>query len=282
MPANYAPMISIATDYQKDTGFPYPYLQGIAEAGFTHVHWCHHWCTDFIYSASEISQIQQWLTELGLQATDIHASAGSEKAWASAREYERLAGVELVVNRLEMAAAIGCDVAVLHIPGVPDDREQAREYWDRVRRSLDTLQQSTRATGVRIALENGGSDGSWVPLKQVFADYAPDFVGLCYDCGHGNMGGNGLGNLETHADRLIAIHLHDNDGTGDQHMLPFMGTVDWDRLIGLIAHSSYDKWVNLELSQSRSGYEVGNEVAFLREARQIADRLGAALDAARR
>lgn len=264
-------MTSIATDYRQDTGNPYPHLRAIAAAGFTHVHWCHHWNTDFVYSAPEISQIQGWLAELELQVTDIHASAGNEKAWASDREYERLAGVELVANRLEMAARLGCDVAVLHIPGEPADPPTRLAYWDRARRSLDSLAQCSRATGVRLALENGGTPESWLPIVRVLSDYPRDFAGLCYDSGHGNLSGDGLDQLATHAGRLLAVHLHDNDGSGDQHILPFMGTVDWGRLVGLIAGSSYAKWVNLEVSQARSGYE--DEEAFLREALAIARRL---------
>lgn len=269
--ANTAPMTSIATDYRQDTGSPYPHLRAIAEAGFTHLHWCHHWNTDFLYARCEISQIADWLAELGLQVTDLHASAGNEKGWVSAQEYERLAGVELVANRLEMCARIGCDVAVLHIPLEPEDEPARLAYWGRVRRSLDALEPISRATGVRIAFENGGTPESWIPIVTVMSEYSLEFVGLCYDCGHGNLSGDGLAQLATHAGRLIAIHLHDNDGSGDQHRLPFMGTVDWGRLAGLIAGSSYRKWVNLEVSQARSGYD--DEVAFLREALAIANRL---------
>ena len=39
--------------------------------------------------------------------------------------------------------------------------------------------------------------------------------------------------------RLQALHLNDNDGSGDQHQPPFYGTVDWDRLAKLVASSSY-------------------------------------------
>jgi sugar phosphate isomerase/epimerase len=271
-------MTSIATDYRQDTGSPYQHLQAIAAAGFTHVHWCHHWNTDFVYAAPEISQIQDWLAELGLQVTDIHASAGNEMAWVSEREYERLAGVELVANRLEMAARLGCDVAVLHIPGEPQEEPQRRAYWDRVRKSLDALARCSRATGVRLAFENGGTPQSRLPIATVLSDYGPDFMGLCYDSGHGNISGDGLDQLATHAGRLLAVHLHDNDGSSDQHILPFMGTVDWGRLVGLIARSSYRKWVNLEVSQARSGYE--DEGAFLREALAIAQRLTRAIAAA--
>jgi len=54
-----------------------------------------------------------------------------------------------------------------------------------------------------------------------------------------------------------------------------MGTVDWGRLADLIARSSYAKWANLEVSQSRSGFE--DETAFLREARTIAERINEAI-----
>ena len=50
--------LSITTDYLKDTGDPEPYLKKISAAGFTHIHWCHEWDTDFIYSESEINKMQ--------------------------------------------------------------------------------------------------------------------------------------------------------------------------------------------------------------------------------
>ena len=33
--------------------------------------------------------------------------------------------------------------------------------------------------------------------------------------------------LESHADRLSALHLHDNFGLSDDHMLPFDARIDW-------------------------------------------------------
>jgi len=272
-------MVSITTDYMQDTGDPEPYLRAIAAAGFTHLHWCHHWNTDFAYDAPEIAQIQAWLRELNLALTDLHASAGREKNWTSFREYERLAGVALVLNRMEMTARLGSDVAILHIPAEPAAGPERDAFWERTRRSLDALQEHSHNLGVRIALENGGSPESWDSLTRVFSDYGEDFVGLCYDSGHGNLLPDGLDRLEAAADRLISLHLHDNDGTGDQHRLPFMGNVDWARLTGIIARSPYSKWVSLEVSQPRSGYE--DEAAFLRDAHTRAVQLQGALAVAR-
>jgi len=254
-------MLSMTSDYAQDTGSPQPYLERIAAAGFSHVHWCHHWSTDFIYSQPEILQIARWLEEYNLHLLNLHASAGVEKDWNSPVEYERLAGIELVINRLQMTAELGADVAILHMQRQPFDPAEIDPYWDRLHRSLDALEPETRRLGVRLALENYDDD-SYLEVQHLFKEYSPDFLGFCYDCGHGNMGrGEGLDQLERVKDRLIAVHLHDNDGSGDQHRVPFKGSVDWLRLASIIAESSYQGMVNLETITHYPDFD--NETAFL-------------------
>jgi sugar phosphate isomerase/epimerase len=265
----------VTTDYANvSTGCPEPYLRRIAEAGFSHIHWCHQWNTDFLYADCEFEQIERWLRDFKLVLTDLHASAGGEKNWGSPREYERLAGIELVQNRIAMTARLGSDAIILHMPNEPTEPEQREPYWARMRRSFDSLEPFARSHRVRIALENGGKD-NFDALERVFALYGPDFVGLCYDSGHGNVAGNGLDRLDRVKDRLLSLHLHDNDGTGDQHKLPFDGTVDWSRLASLIARSPYAKPVSMEsnmgnypkgtdeIDHLRSAYEAGTTFAAM-------------------
>jgi len=237
--------LSITTDYQGDTGCPEASLRAIAAAGFTHVHWCHQWNTDFVYTEPEIRQIAAWLRETGLKLLDLHGSAGKEKCWWSTREYERLAGVELVRNRLRMTAELGGATVVMHSQSLPPGADTS-PHAQQTFRSLDELLPTIRQTGVRLAIENMASD-DFRFLNQLLARYAPEDVGICYDCGHGNMaGGRGLDYLEPVKDRLIAVHLHDNDGTGDQHHVPFTGTVDWPRLACILAASSYRGCISME------------------------------------
>ena len=252
-------MLSITTDYADDTGNPEPYLRRIAEAGFSCVHWCHHWNTDFLYSKWEIQQIAKWLDAFGLRLLDLHASAGVEKSWASPREYERLSGLELVENRIEMAASLAGNVIIMHIPAEVEAAE-GNIFWTQLRKSLDALKPFAGSRNVRIAIENGNFD----LIKCVFAEYGPDYLGLCYDAGHGNLDPKGLRSLESLKDRLISIHLHDNDGNTDQHKLLFTGTVDWPRLARILALSSYKKCVSMEVLMQNSGIE--EERAFLEKA----------------
>ena len=244
-------MLSVTTDYARDTGDPSPYLKRIADAGFSHIHWCHHWNTDFLYSRWEIEQIREWLEDYGLKLLDLHGSAGREKNWASEQEYQRLSGVELARNRIEMASYLSSDVIIMHVPGDPDSVP--------IRKTLDELEPTARERNVRIAAENGNFEA----IGKLLSEYDPEFLGLCYDCGHGNMTPDGLDNLETYKDRLISVHLHDNDGGGDLHNPLFSGTMDWRRLARIMAKSSYAKCVSMEVTMGRSGIEDEEEFLAL-------------------
>ena len=242
--------LSITTDYATGEGDPSPYLRHIAEAGFTHVHWCHHWHTDFIYTEPELAAIEGWLKEFGLGLLDLHGSSGTEKDWVSPVEYQRLAGVELTKNRIDMAARLGSDVVIMHIRFEPD--------WEPLWRSLDELRPFAMQCGVRIAIENGKLPA----VSNVLGRYEPEYVGLCYDAGHGNLGYMDLDSLDTYKDRLLSIHLHDNDGQADHHRLMFTGTVDWHRLATILAASSYDKCISMEVCRG----DGEDEMAFLAQA----------------
>lgn len=271
-------MLAMTTDYAGvSRSSPEPYLKRIAAAGYSHLHWCHQWNTDFVYARPEIDQIARWLRTYRLQLLDLHASHGSEKAWASAVEYERRAGVELVRNRLAMTARLGGRAIVMHVPHPPDHDGRCGRSLDPVRRSLDTLAAPVRRLGVRIAIENG----CFACIGTLLSEYPPDVLGICYDSGHGNCqgGGTGLDALDRVKDRLVALHLHDNDGSADQHRPPFTGTVDWPRLAGIIAASSYAGCISME--SSMKAWPVRDEDAFLSVCFEAGSRLRTMVERAR-
>lgn len=235
--------LSITTDYLAGTGSPEKYLQYAAEAGFTHLHWCHQWNTDFLYGYPELNEIRKWLKEYQLEILDIHGSAGQEKQWFAQEEYRRKAGVELVANRIRMMEFLEVKGGlIMHIPAFRTDynseqRANAEMGGIAVRKSLDELMPLLEKTGVKIAVENTGND-SYELINALLQEYPASCLGTTYDSGHGNFGEcKGLDNLEKVKDRLYVLHLNDNSGTGDPHQPPFMGTVDWERLAKIILDS---------------------------------------------
>ena len=251
--------IAINTDFLGGTGSPQARLKAIAEAGFTHLHWCHQWNTDFLYSRSELAQYAEWFREFGLQLLDIHGSAGQEKCWFSPVEYERQAGVELVINRILMLHELGgTGSLMMHIPALRDnlpefDPKTIRAQFEALKRSLDELLPVLEKYSVRIAVENLRSD-TFELIGQVMKDYPEKYLGITYDSGHGNIAeGKGMDRLEGLKNRLQALHLNDNDGSGDQHQPPFYGTVDWRRMVKILAESSYKgRPLSFELSMRRN------------------------------
>jgi len=248
--------MSLTTDYIGSTGDPARPIRLLAEAGFTHTLWCHQWCTDFLYGKAELAYIKSLLKETGVTLLDIHGSQGQEKCWSSPCEYQRRAGVELVVNRIEMMSELEAEEGgdlMMHFPTfrndqTPEIRRRVSDCLDALMRSLDELMPVLEKHGRRIALENMWSD-NWEAFDQVFSRYPADRIGICYDSGHGN--GNALKQLdflEARKERLYALHLNDNAGEGDQHQPPFYGTADWDRIIRIVGTSAYGaKPVSFEL-----------------------------------
>ncbi|NJD58056.1 MAG: sugar phosphate isomerase/epimerase [Anaerolineae bacterium] len=270
-------MLSITSDYYQSEGDTLPYLRRIAEAGFTHVHWCHHWSNDYLYSDDEIGEIKAWFKQFNLLLLNLHASQGREKYWVSFDDTRRLAGLELVKNRIAMPARLGGNVTIIHIPTTePHELRTARMV--QIRRSLDELEAFTRSRAVRMALENMDGD-EFLVLETLLAEYDPVYLGLCFDSGHANLGGPGLEKLDQLKGRLIALHLHDNDGVSDQHKIPFTGSVNWPELARVIASSAYQACVNLEVGIHHTGYQ--DEMSFLQHSHQAGEKLTAMIESGR-
>lgn len=255
--------IGINTDFLSGTHTAEYYLKYIADVGFTHVHWCHQWNTDFIYSKPEIAHYKKTLRDLGLSLQDIHASIGREKCYFSLEEYRRKAGMELILNRIEMFAELeGTGALALHVPtyrhvyGITEEDLKKIPAWVvQIRRTLDELMPYLEKYNCAIAIENMPNEEFEV-IEELMNAFPAERVGIAYDSGHGNYGFcQGLDCLEKWKHRLKVLHLHDNDGTLDRHQPPFYGTVDWERLVKLIAGSSYgDNPLSFELSMRHTPF----------------------------
>jgi sugar phosphate isomerase/epimerase len=270
-------MLSMTTAFVQDTGNPKPYLRRIAEAGFSHVHWHHHWNTDFIYSPCEVDQIAVWLHTFGLRVSDIHASEGIEKCWTSPVEYERQAGVELIKNRIWMAGHLSCRTVVLHLPAEPEDAEERAFFWVQVLQSLNELALYARAHDVLLALENLLSD-NLLALEKVLIRYPPDYIGICCNMRPAHCSDSELEFLERFRHRLLALCVDDSDDATDPHGLPVTSTIDWQHLARLVARSPYQGYLSMVGRLDQSSL---TEHAFLARAFQAGSRLTHMIEEAR-
>ena len=134
---------------------------------------------------------------------------------------------------IDLAARLGAEALVVH-PGTlgltaPDPP------WPAVR----DLAARARQAGVVLALENSGRIGirpMRLALEAFGDDPATSGLGLCLDVGHAHRSRR-LDGLELPAyvaefrPAIVEVHVHDNRGEADLHLLPGAGTIQWPPLL---------------------------------------------------
>ncbi|MFA7672192.1 MAG: sugar phosphate isomerase/epimerase family protein [Sphaerochaetaceae bacterium] len=150
------------------------------------------------------------------------------------------------INRsIEMAGLLKIPYIVLHGATDSTDWENSLEANIKWLRPFVELAQEV---GVSIALENLAYDknrrieftasvDNLVALIEAFD--CPNVV-ACYDFGHANMiSRNHKEDILKLGSHLKTLHVADNHGAADEHLLPFHGNVDWHECLKALASNDY-------------------------------------------
>lgn len=139
--------------------------------------------------------------------------------------------------------------------------------FDRIKRLVEVAERK----GVNLALENLRQPGA---LDYIFSKIQSDRLGFCYDSGHENCFTKGTDFLSQYGSKLMALHLHDNDGTDDQHWLPGEGGIDWPVLMKKLKKTGYSGPNALEVEgRSPVSGSDNNPKMYLQRAFQAGKRL---------
>ena len=170
-----------------------------------------------------------------------------------------------------------------------ENEDFKKRYWEQAFKSFDELESYCKARGVKIAVENLLCTPQQEQIDQfdkLFARYDFDFIGFCFDSGHGTLVSldDHLFFAKRYKDRIIALHLQDTDGIApeliedglevlkhDKHALPFTGIINWDELAKIVAQSPYELPVTLEVILKADTYE--EEMFNLKDALGKAEKL---------
>lgn len=151
---------------------------------------------------------------------------------ASANNRFRNLSIRLVMESMEHAAEMGAELVVVH-PGQHSSLEYlvSHVHWNYSRESLSKIILNGEKLGVRVAIENmPGNTPCLLKNASEFQSLIDEGLPLhmTLDVGHANTTSQlkpFLGNMSA---RIIHVHLHDNNGLNDDHMVVGKGTVDWD------------------------------------------------------
>ncbi len=176
---------------------------------------------------------------------------------------------ELIRRSIEASGMLGVKWTVTH-PGTVYDAGQDMSVS--LKRNVEYysphVEEAVKA-GIGIALEND-FEYKVKPYQRIFCSsmgelceladaFHSDNIGVCYDFGHANLtGGFHRKNLNCIGSRLKAVHVQDNHGVSDDHLLPFFGNTDWAEAMAGLADINYEGELTYEIQEF--GRYVPNEL----------------------
>ena len=152
----------------------------------------------------------------------------------------RRANIAYLKKCIFLAYELQADHITLHIgrvrgfPIYPWMRQEALVSVVKILRKLVPM---CRKYSIPLALENASTASGTAEAASlgdnvedflfVFKKVDSEFLKLCLDLGHANTNAGPVAYMEALADRIFAIHCHDNKGVKDDHLDIGAGTVDW-------------------------------------------------------
>ncbi|MBQ4528402.1 MAG: sugar phosphate isomerase/epimerase [Clostridia bacterium] len=165
---------------------------------------------------------------------------------------------KMMMTSVEAAALLDVDYAVLHPNSVTinkDDFCEEKEF-EICMKHLSPIADYAKKLGVKLALENLASSYVGEDLYR-YGQRAEEIckmadalgIGICWDFGHANIAGaNQSSELEIVGSRLCVLHINDNNGLSDDHLLPCMGTVDWNDAMSGLKKIEFNGLLNFEIA----------------------------------
>ena len=178
-----------------------------------------------------------------------------------------------LTETLNLCAEHQIPIAIVHL----SSGENAPCVTDIGHRRFDKLVAHAALLGVKIAFENQRKLANLAFVMELYKD--KEAVGFCWDSGHEACFTMGKINfMGLFADRLLALHLHDNEGVYDldSHYLPFDAQNDFSVVAEKIKRAHYPGTVMLEIK--REQYKALSDEDFLRRALLAAEKLRGMID----
>lgn len=176
----------------------------------------------------ELSTLLDCLRSSGVRVHSIHSPFGPKWDISSSDDAVHERGVEALIESIELASMLGTKKVIVHASDVLSHETNGR--FDRARGVLREMAGVAEESGVVLALENlppGYLGHSPDEIEALLAGISPRSIGVCFDTGHANLSGRFAEFAEAMLPLAVTTHIHDNDGTQDQHRFPGFGIIDW-------------------------------------------------------
>ncbi|MBI2440635.1 MAG: TIM barrel protein [Lentisphaerae bacterium] len=221
---------------------------------------------DFAWDRPErLRELAAAASDNGIRIYSVHAVGD----WVTQVEPQRRRlMIDLAKASADVAAMLGASVIPFHA-GLPQGLERA-EGEAVLRDVLAELEAHVLSCSCAFGWENEAMGLTAEEHLAWIRRYRPGAMGLVLDTGHSNLVGDTDRYLAVAGLRLSGLHLNDNHGSSDDHMLPGLGTAAWEGFTGKLLRTGYIGPLMLEIHDFARQHELP---AVLRDAAASLDRL---------
>ncbi len=220
-------------------------------------------------NAMAFTTLKTMLEELELRVCTLHAhleylDPTCQLTATTSSEREHL--LTSYRQAIDAFASIGGGILVTHDHGVPDVGEAEHEAaLTALIENLEAISRYAATHNVRIAVENltSGYFSDPLNLLALVEDVDAENLGICIDTGHRNLHGDPAQALRLVGSHLFTVHIHDNHGSSDEHLLPRRGTIDWPTVLETLTEIGYPGIFMYELSRPEDLAQVPLNFAAL-------------------
>lgn len=246
--------------------------------------------------------------DLGIGRNPVWYEDGWEEYAKELREYAEKLGVKFIQahspdgnpldleKREKLIWRTNRSIEVCEIMGIPQTVVHSgyekgigeEEFFERNLDFYKQLYPMMEKTGVNVLIENTSSKNLgeyyfFFTGKQMvdFLNYANHpLLHAVWDTGHANTEGTQYEHLVTLGKELYGVHIHDNNGQGDEHSMPYFGTMNMDDLMNGLIDAEYKGYFTFEVIAAlrKSNSRHGKRHVFEKDTRLLEPSLEMQID----
>ncbi len=197
-----------------------------------------------------------WNTEFGSSYDDVR------NGWIDFSKEMIKISPDIGINKINFHA-------FTHLPQVKDDKVRRQTIGNCIE-SFGEIVKFAERKNVQIVLENLDGKEQLEKIDDIkeIVDNVKG-LGVCCDIGHSFVTGgmNYIKNfLNTFSENLHHVHMHDNNGEGDEHLPLGKGSINFDMVARILKKINYNETITFEIFRSQNRKEEAlNSMNFIRE-----------------
>jgi sugar phosphate isomerase/epimerase len=249
-------------------------LPDVRDAGFRQIEVCSFPAHLDYHDSKAVESAARRLRELEISPVSFHAPFADRIDITSFDSAVREASVVELIRASESAALLGCANVVLHPGPEREGRPPEAEFvmhMHHAAESLNRVAERCCQLRVRLLLENMLAHllfGHVSDMLYLLGEIKSCEVGTCLDTGHAHLAGELDMVIQKLSGHLRMVHINDNNGHRDDHLIPGEGGIDWPWFFSELQRHHFHGGLVIEMA-AYENESVGDTLARARKGRDF-------------